>query len=292
MARSPRQLLFAAVGCAVAFLGLLGAIYASWRVQWLDATAMSGFLEVQRPSVTGLTERIAHLGDPDAVGLFGLALAAIALARGRPRYAGAVIFLLAITSVSSQVLKSVIDYPRYEALLSVATVKPAAFPSGHATAAMTLALCGLLVAPARLRPLAALVGAIFALAVSYSVVSLGWHFPSDVAGAFLVATGWTLSTIAALQLVARRWPERTVREGARTAVVRVTERVTEAGLVAGLAAATLAGGLLSVPLVLFRLSDLVGWAEAHTAAVFVAAALAACAAGLLAAVVAALLRSR
>ena len=220
----------AAAGCAAGFVLLLAAIYLSSRVRVFDATAMDGFLDVQRPWLAGLSERVAHLGDPEAVGLLGLALAAIALARGRPRHAAAVLFLLAVTSVSSQLLKGVIDYPRWEALLSVAEVKPAAFPSGHATAAMTLALCGVLVAPARLRPLAALAGALFALAVSYSVVSLGWHFPSDVAGAFLVATGWTLATIAALQLAAGRWPERTVREGARTALARATDRATETGL--------------------------------------------------------------
>ena len=166
MAPRPRQLLIAAAGCAIAFAALLAAIYLSWGVRVLDATAMDGFLDVQRPWLAGLTERLAQLGDPEAVGLLGLALAAIALARGRPRHAAAVICLLAVTSVSSQLLKALIDYPRHEALLAVAEVKAAALPSGHATAAMTLALCGVLVAPARLRPLAALAGAIFALAVS------------------------------------------------------------------------------------------------------------------------------
>ena len=110
--------------------------------------AVYGFIEAQGPVVSGLTAWVAHLADPEAVGLLGVALAILALARGRPRVAAAVLLLIADTSVSSQLLKAVIDYPRYEALLSVAEVKPAAFPSGHATAAMTLAFCGVLVAPA------------------------------------------------------------------------------------------------------------------------------------------------
>ena len=292
MARSPRQLLAAAVACAGGFLVLLAAIYLSWRVRWFDATAMSGFIDAQRPRVGSVMELVAHLADPGAVALFGAALAAVALARGRPRHAAAVVFLVGITSVSSQLLKAVIDYPRYEALISVAEVKPAAFPSGHSTAAMTLALCAVLVAPRLVRPLAAALGAVFALGVGYSVVALGWHFPSDVAAGFLVATGWTLATIAALQLAARRWPERTVREGARTALARATEGVARAGLLAGAVVTALVAGVFGLALVLFRLPELVGWAEGHTIAVAVGVGLAVCAAGLLAAVTAALLRTR
>jgi membrane-associated phospholipid phosphatase len=292
MARTPRQLLIAAAGCAVAFAVLLAAIYLSWDVRVFDATAMDGFIDVQRPWLDGLIEWLAHLGDPEAVGLFGAALAAIAVARGRPRHAAAVVFLLAVTSVSSQLLKGVIDYPRYEAILSVAEVKPAAFPSGHATAAMALALCGVLVAPARLRPLAAVAGAFFALAVSYSILLLGWHFPSDVAGGFLVATGWTLVTVAVLQRAARRWPERTVREGARAALERATDRTAEAGLTVALSAGALAATLAVTAVVLFRLPELLGFATAHTGATVVAVALAASAAALLGGVAAALLRGR
>jgi membrane-associated phospholipid phosphatase len=290
MARTPRQLLIAAAGCAAVFALLLAAIYISWRVRRLDATAMDGFLELQRPWLTSMSERVANLGDAGAVGLSGLALAAIAVARGKPRHAAAVIFLLAATSLSSQLLKSLIDYPRYEAMLSLAVVKPAAFPSGHATATMTLALCGVLVAPPRARPLAALAGAVFALAVSYSVVSLGWHFPSDVAGGFLLATGWTLVVVAGLQVAARRWPERTLRAGARTALARGTERAAEAGLVAALGIAALLGAATTALILLFRLPDLVAFAENRSTFVVTAAALAASALLLLAGVTAAIRR--
>ena len=64
----------------------------------------------------------------------------------------------------------------------------ASWPSGHATAAMSFALCAVLAAPARLRPLVAAVGAAFAVAVCYSFLALAWHYPSDVLGGFLVAT--------------------------------------------------------------------------------------------------------
>ena len=93
------------------------------------------------------------------------------------------VFLIGVTSVSSQLLKAVLAYPRYEGdAIGGAQVAPEAFPSGHSTAAMALALCLVLVAPRALRPLAALVGAVFALGVAFSVIALGWHFPSDAVG--------------------------------------------------------------------------------------------------------------
>lgn len=275
----------------VGFVALLCVVYGSWGVRHLDATAMDGFLDVQTPWLASFFERVSHLGDPEAVALLGLALAAIALARGKPRCAAAVVFLVAATSVSSQALKAVIDFPRYEAALSsLAVVKPSAFPSGHATAAMTLAFCGVFVAPRRARPLAALAGVGFALAVSFSVVSLGGHFPSDLAGGFLLATGWTLVVVAGLQIAEHRWPERTLRTGVRAAVARATDRAAEAGLAAAVGAAAIATILVGTGLVLFRMPDLIHLAAGRTTFVLSAAALAACAAALLAGVTAALLR--
>jgi membrane-associated phospholipid phosphatase len=290
MARSPRALLIGAGLCAAAFVALLAAIYLSWDARNWDATAWQGFLGLNRPSTVGFSEWMAHLGDPDAVGLIGLSMAGLALARGKPRHAAAVIFLLALTSVSSQLLKAILDYPRYESLLIFSSVRDAAFPSGHSTAAMTLALCGVLVAPPKVRPLAALLGAGFAFGVGYSVVSLTWHFPSDVAGGFLLATGEALVVFAGLQVAARRWPEKTVRSKARQALARTTDKVAEAGITIAAAGAVLIGGLAAATLVLFRLPDVLGYAEAHTAFVLVASTLAAGAALLVAAVASTLSR--
>jgi membrane-associated phospholipid phosphatase len=61
------------------------------------------------------------------------------------------------------------------------------WPSGHATAAMTLALCAVVVAGPRLRAVTALVGLGYALGVGGALVALGGHLPSDAAGAYLVA---------------------------------------------------------------------------------------------------------
>jgi hypothetical protein len=66
---------------------------------------------------------------------------------------------------------------------------------------MSLALCTVLAVPGRLRPAVAALGAMFAVAVSYSFLTLGWHYPSDVFGGFLVAGCWTLVGIAAVSML-------------------------------------------------------------------------------------------
>jgi membrane-associated phospholipid phosphatase len=281
-----RTLLLGTAACAVLFGLILGLAYAVPAARELDARALEGFLGFQRPVVDTFTYNIVHLGDPPYVAVVGLGLAAIALLRGRPRVALAVVVLLGATSVSSQVLKAVLAYPRFEGQVGSARIQPAAFPSGHSTAVMSLAIVCVMAVPARLRLLAAVVGAGVALAVGISVVALGWHFPSDVAGGFLLATGWGLAVAAGLRLADLRWPERTVRGRMATTVRSATEFVTGAGLAAvavvGVLALLAAGGLA---LARVGIGDLV---RDHPAALLVGAGLVVLALALLAGFVMAL----
>jgi hypothetical protein len=121
---------------------------------------------------------------------------------------------------------------------------------------MSLALCAVLVASARWRPLVAALGGVFAVAVGYSTLVLAWHFPSDVLGGFLVATLWTTLGIAALWAAAARWPERAGR--GREAAVRVGEALTPSAL--AVAAAVACAGALA----LARPDAVLAYAQAHT----------------------------
>ena len=63
----------------------------------------------------------------------------------------------------------------------------------------------------------------------------GWHFPSDVIGGFLLATGWALVLLAGLRALDARYPERAGRSRAgRGAAGRWWTRVAGAGLVVAL----------------------------------------------------------
>ncbi|MGI8750057.1 MAG: phosphatase PAP2 family protein [Thermoleophilaceae bacterium] len=270
MALRPGALLKGAVICTGAFLVMLALAYGSSEARWLDASALQGFLGLQGGRVSPITERLGSLGDPLPVVVAVGVLAAIALARGRPRVAFLVLLFVGLTSISSQALKALLAYPRSDEVVNGAHIAPAAFPSGHATASMTVALALVIVAAPRLRPVAALVGSALALAVSFSVVSRGWHFPSDVIGGFLLATGWALVLLAGLRAADGRFPQRTGR-GTLVRPVRATvDLLAGVGLVAVLIGGVILVVGLIVAAVAFRPPDLVGYAQDHTAFIVVA----------------------
>jgi membrane-associated phospholipid phosphatase len=179
-----------------------------------DAAMLHGFVALDRPRVHGSVVVLAHLADPAPYLLVGLALVVVAVGRGLVWRAGAVAVLLVATGASTQAVKHLLAQGRFETWLGVHQVGAASWPSGHSTAAMTLALCAVLVAPATLRPLVAVLGGAFAAGVGYAVLVLAWHFPSDVLGGFLMAGTWTALAVAALRVLEpRREPAGARRRG-------------------------------------------------------------------------------
>ena len=98
-------------------------------------------------------------------------------ARRSPRSA-----LVAGANLTGPGLKVALAHPRFHPLLGRDQLGAEAFPSGHATAAMSIALAAVLVAPARVRVVVASVAAAYVIAVATSLLVIGWHYPSDVAG--------------------------------------------------------------------------------------------------------------
>ena len=178
----------------------------------------------------------------------------LALARRRPRVAVAIVLVLVGSNVTTQGLKQLLEQARFQSFLGDGQVTPAAFPSGHATASMSLALCAVLAFPARARPLVALAGASFALAVTYSVLALAWHYPSDVAGGYLVATGWAMVVVAGLLAAEARWPP----------PVRSRASVSVGEAVAPVAATAAAAGVAGLAAVLTRPGAALAFARDHT----------------------------
>jgi membrane-associated phospholipid phosphatase len=175
---------------------------------WRDAIVLHDFtqLGVGRPLVIEVTSFLLHLLDPLQFILWGVALMAVALARERPRVALAVLAIMSLAPWTAEMLKPLVAHPHEQ--LYGNFIGAASWPSGHATAALALVLCAVLVAPSRMRPLVAALGAAYALAVGCSLLILAWHMPSDVLGGYLLASLWASIALAALRASERRWPPR------------------------------------------------------------------------------------
>jgi membrane-associated phospholipid phosphatase len=208
--------------------------------RWADGWAVDGFLNLHGSWLDDVARPVAKLADPGPYAIWTALLATAALVRRRPRHALAVIVLVGGANLLTQTLKVLLEHPRHHEYLGKAQLGSEAFPSGHATASMALAFAAVLVAPHAWRGTVAVAGAIFALCVSESVMLLGWHFPSDVAGGFVVATSCALATLAALRAADERWPERSGREAAKR-VMRDFDARREVLVVAGFVLAALAG---------------------------------------------------
>jgi membrane-associated phospholipid phosphatase len=195
-------------------VGLFALLLATWFVAFhvgvfehADRAILRGFADLQgRPHVDRLAHFIARLCDPDPYVYLCVVPVVVAVARRRLWLALAIVTILLGANVTTELLKPLLAQPHPSDLLGGSAPSSASWPSGHATAAMSLALSCVLAAPPRLRPAVAVLGAVFAVAVSYSFLTLEWHYPSDVFGGFLVAGIWTLLALAAVFTANARRP--------------------------------------------------------------------------------------
>lgn len=225
----------AALGAGVCVALLAVVWFAAFHIGFFERADQSMYLQFGDLHGYGRVERLAY----HVVSLFDLhhyvilvaMLIVVALLRGRTRAAFAAGVIILGANASTELLKHALAAPRAPWLLPWTS-----FPSGHSTAAMSLVLAAVLCAPPRLRPTVAALGAVLAIAVGYSVVATGMHFPSDVLGGYLVAATWALATVAAL-LGAERWRPSPAGAGGERVSVGVALRAPGAVLLAALALA-------------------------------------------------------
>ena len=253
--------LIAAAACLVGLVvvGVL-ALYVP-AAHERDAAMLHGFMALDQPSVGSEIRVLAHLGDMLPYALGGLVCVVVALARGRGWRALAVAALFVATGVTTQVLKHLLAEPRLQDWLKWRQIDATSWPSGHSTAMMTLALCAVLVAPPVLRTAAVVLGGALAVGVGYALLVLGWHYPSDVLGGYLVAGLWTSLAVAALHRVEEPEPARRLEWGplialgagcAVVAAVAVGVRTHTVALYA-LERPTFVAGALTIPLLALAL---------------------------------------
>jgi membrane-associated phospholipid phosphatase len=178
-----------------------------------DAVALYDFTLLGRPRVDDLANGLLHLLDPLLYTIWALLLMAVALWRRRPLTALAVGIVMGMAPLTAETLKPLLAHPH--ARIYGDEITAASWPSGHASAATALVMCAVLVAPQRLRPTVAVLGALFAAAVGFSLVLLAWHLPSDVLGGYLVGTLWAALAVAGLRAAAARSRSRRLGSGVR-----------------------------------------------------------------------------
>jgi membrane-associated phospholipid phosphatase len=196
--RSPRLLLAAAGAAVLAAVAVWCVAFATDAGQRLDARALEHARATYGSHRYAAARHAVRIADPLPFALLAGGLLAIALARRRPRLACAAAVTLLAATVTTELLKELTADPERGMRVPYTDIAAASWPSGHTTAAAMLALWLPLVAPRWLRPLATAVAAAIVFVVAGSVVVVGSHFPSDVAGALCVATAWTAAGLAAL----------------------------------------------------------------------------------------------
>jgi membrane-associated phospholipid phosphatase len=162
-----------------------------------DAAVLRDFTLLSRPRVDSVANDLLRLIEPVPLIALGTAIVAVALVRRRWQLGLAVALVLSLAPLSAQLLKPLLAHPHDP--VSGVYMASASWPSGHSTAAAALALCAVLVSPARLRPLVAAVGALFAVAVGCALLILAWHMPSDVLGGYVLAALWVALALAGLR---------------------------------------------------------------------------------------------
>ena len=264
--RAAQSLLGAAIGVALLAITWVLAFHVG-VFERADRSILTGFGDLsQHPHVSSVARFIAELCNPNPYVYLAAIPVGMALVRRRGWLAVAVCAILFGANETAQLLKPLLAQTRVAPVLGINASYYGSWPSGHATAAMALALCCVLAAAPRWRPWVAAAGAVFAVAVSYSFLSLAWHYPSDVFGGFLIAATWTLLAIAAMLLLGGRRAQRQAEGG---------ERVTLRDALAPPAVA-LVGALVLAGLVLVaRPHQVVAYVNGHQTFVIGAAAIAA-----------------
>jgi membrane-associated phospholipid phosphatase len=196
----------AALACGLGLVTVGAAVFALPAVHDRDAAMLHGFTGLYGSRVESELRITARLVDPVPYALIGTACIGVALVRRRTARAAAIAVVLVGTGLTTLTLKHILGQPRYADWLFGDSMQHG-WPSGHTAAAMTLALCAVVVTPPAWRAATALLACGFTISIAYATLALVWHYPSDVVGGLLVAGLWVsmaLAVLARLEVAERR----------------------------------------------------------------------------------------
>jgi membrane-associated phospholipid phosphatase len=185
--------------------------------QRVDASVLARLVVEGGSRAESLASFLTFFGDLPALLVMTALACGIGWARRRPREIAAALVVVAGANLTTQALKVALSHPRARELLGAENVTWDGFPSGHVTAAASIAFAFAFVVPAKLLPAVAVLGT-FVVAMGWSVLALNWHYPSDVAGGVLVASSWGFAALASMRLASGIRSRRPAQLGSRAAI--------------------------------------------------------------------------
>ena len=201
--------------CAVACFVLLTVVVLGLGVDGWDSAALRAVGRLHSAPRTPVIKDISALGTFVWVASIAAAVAVAALLLRHGRAAVLVALAIAGAELLQLGLKPLFGRPRPGVFPPLERIGTAAYPSGHALVSAALA-CALLAIcwKSRWRALVAALAAVYTLAVGFSRLYLGVHYPSDVLAGWLLATAWVAGLSALLAPLRRRNTERAPDAGA------------------------------------------------------------------------------
>ncbi|GAC1317230.1 MAG: hypothetical protein NVSMB25_04510 [Thermoleophilaceae bacterium] len=184
----------------------------SLPVRQVDNAIAGRALRLQHGPIGHALLAIVHVCDRVPYAVIGACIVSFAILARRRRAAVTAGLILSGSVAAAESLKPLLATQRSAPWLEQ-QVDPASWPSGHASAALALALAVVLVAPAGVRRPLALAGAAFVVMLAASTLAFGGHFPSDLIGGYLVT-----AVCALLALALTRSPSRSTPSEAPTAI--------------------------------------------------------------------------
>jgi membrane-associated phospholipid phosphatase len=173
----------------------------------LDHSIFRGLVQPEGSGAFEFFNLVTSIGNPLPFLAVLAGLVGFGLRAGRRRETAAALAVVVGANVSTQVFKHLLEHPRWDHSLGILQPSMDAFPSGHTTAAASLAVALALIVPPRLRTVAVAVGAAVTAIVGFGLVVIGAHYPSDVLGGLFVVGAWGFAAVAALRLWRLRSPE-------------------------------------------------------------------------------------
>ncbi len=187
------------------FLFMLGSLFVGLAVLVMAGATVSidefGVVAVRGNNsaedlISGLISRITHLGDSVTLGI--LAVATVGILYWKKERVAAHWFLLAASGsfIITAIAKKAFGRDRPEVVEQFVSASSASFPSGHTLrSAVIYALLAYLIAqtrPNKNNGIIYVVAATVILVNGASRIYLGVHWPTDVLGAWIIASFWLL----------------------------------------------------------------------------------------------------